>query len=228
MNFLLIPNCSTCIISIVRLFTLRAAINTTDPSWDNVPTSYWSVIELNCGILCASAATLRPFLRKYLPGLRSRYSQTYTNGKTAGTMHVVPPDQYALPSPSSDTSAGLTGLTVSNEAPVVAQVADIDMQRPALAALQPTSRGGAAARDGASSMTWQGPTAFLSSDSEGMGLPVQGYTPSPWHKPTPSSPLGLRPEPESGADSCHEGFGREGIEKSKGREWAIGRVTGNL
>ena len=58
---------STCIISIVRLFTLRSAIDTVDPTWDNVPTSYWTVVELNCGILCACLPTLRPLLRKLFP-----------------------------------------------------------------------------------------------------------------------------------------------------------------
>ncbi|KAK3392708.1 hypothetical protein B0H63DRAFT_386995, partial [Podospora didyma] len=55
----------TCIISIVRLFTLHSAINTTDPTWDNVPSAYWSVVELNCGILCASLPPLRPLLRRF-------------------------------------------------------------------------------------------------------------------------------------------------------------------
>ena len=54
---------STCAISIIRLFTLASATNTTDPTWDNVSTSWWSVVELNCGILCASLPTLRPLLR---------------------------------------------------------------------------------------------------------------------------------------------------------------------
>lgn len=55
----------TCAISIVRLFTLRAAINTSDPSWDNVPSAYWSIVELNCGILCASLPPLRPLMRHF-------------------------------------------------------------------------------------------------------------------------------------------------------------------
>lgn len=63
---------STCVISIVRLFTLRSAVNTTDATWDNVPTSYWTVVELNCGILCACLPTLRPFLRRVLPSVFPR------------------------------------------------------------------------------------------------------------------------------------------------------------
>ena len=55
----------TCIISIVRLFTLRAAAATTDPTWDNVSSAWWSVVELNCGIMCASLPPLRALLRHW-------------------------------------------------------------------------------------------------------------------------------------------------------------------
>ncbi|KAK4444147.1 hypothetical protein QBC34DRAFT_188086 [Podospora aff. communis PSN243] len=62
----------TCIISIVRLFTLRAAANTTDPTWDNVASAWLSVLELNCGIICASLPPLRALLRHWgVPGLGS-------------------------------------------------------------------------------------------------------------------------------------------------------------
>ena len=46
---------------------------TQDPSWDNTEAAAWSVIELNCGILCSSLPTLRPLLAKIIPGLGSRY-----------------------------------------------------------------------------------------------------------------------------------------------------------
>jgi hypothetical protein len=64
-------NNSTCIISIVRIFTLRVAAVTEDPTWDNTEAACWSLIELNCGILCASLPTLRPLLGKIVPGLAS-------------------------------------------------------------------------------------------------------------------------------------------------------------
>ncbi|KAK3933873.1 hypothetical protein QBC46DRAFT_462889 [Diplogelasinospora grovesii] len=60
---------STCIVSIIRIFTLRRATTTGDPSWDNTESTLWSVIELNCGILCASLQTLRPLLAKMVPSL---------------------------------------------------------------------------------------------------------------------------------------------------------------
>src|SRR5690242_5691611 len=60
---------STCVISLIRLSTLSKGIHTQDPCWDNAPAAYWSVIELNCGIMCACLPTLRPLAQKYIPRL---------------------------------------------------------------------------------------------------------------------------------------------------------------
>jgi hypothetical protein len=38
-----------------------------DPFWDNAPAAYWSVVELNCGILCSCLPTLRPLVRRFVP-----------------------------------------------------------------------------------------------------------------------------------------------------------------
>ncbi|KAF2466018.1 uncharacterized protein BDR25DRAFT_238612 [Lindgomyces ingoldianus] len=65
-----------CIISLVRLSTLHKGINTTDPMWDNAPTAYWSVVELNCGILCACLPTLRPLISKIVPRFLSTKNGT--------------------------------------------------------------------------------------------------------------------------------------------------------
>jgi len=78
-------NRSACVISIVRLFTLRSAIATTDPTWDNVPTAYWSIIELNTAIICASAATLRPLLRRIIPGFTQDRHSYYPENKDGST-----------------------------------------------------------------------------------------------------------------------------------------------
>ena len=62
---------STCVISLVRISKLAQGINTTDPYWDNAPGAYWSVVELNCGILCACLPTLRPLISLLIPNLLS-------------------------------------------------------------------------------------------------------------------------------------------------------------
>ncbi len=77
---------STCIISIVRLFTLKSAVVSADSTWDNAPTSWWTVVELNCGIICASGATLRPMLRHIIPGLGQDHTEGYRQQNS--TPHV--------------------------------------------------------------------------------------------------------------------------------------------
>ncbi|ORY07925.1 hypothetical protein BCR34DRAFT_630871 [Clohesyomyces aquaticus] len=82
----------TCLISVVRLFTLHKAVDTKDPMWDNAPAAYWTVVELNCGIICACLPTLRALIAKYVPKvLSTRYHNTSSGGTrvTVGlsTMH---------------------------------------------------------------------------------------------------------------------------------------------
>jgi len=57
----------------VRLSALHKGVHTTDPFWDNAPAAYWSVVELNCGILCACLPTLRPLIQKAVPHLLSTH-----------------------------------------------------------------------------------------------------------------------------------------------------------
>ncbi|KAF2659433.1 hypothetical protein K491DRAFT_675652 [Lophiostoma macrostomum CBS 122681] len=82
----------TCIISLVRISTLHKGINTHDPFWDNAPAAYWSVVELNCGILCACFPTLRPLISKIIPHALSTARPsgklgTSSNG-TFNTLHT--------------------------------------------------------------------------------------------------------------------------------------------
>ncbi|KAH8723286.1 hypothetical protein GQ44DRAFT_774116 [Phaeosphaeriaceae sp. PMI808] len=66
----------TCAISLIRITTLRKAVDTTDPMWDNAPAAYWTVMELNCGIICASLPTLRPLISRMIPQFLSTRSGT--------------------------------------------------------------------------------------------------------------------------------------------------------
>ena len=73
-----------------------------------MPTSYWSVIEVNCGILCASAATLRPLLRRILPGLGTRDDAKYNYRYGASGSHhskTEVPEMYALPNLDAEMDA---------------------------------------------------------------------------------------------------------------------------
>lgn len=70
---------SACAISVVRLAELYLQDGASDPSWDSSSLSYWTVIELNVGIMCACLPTLRPIIKKFIPALLGS-----TDGPTKG------------------------------------------------------------------------------------------------------------------------------------------------
>ncbi|KAF9871050.1 integral membrane protein [Colletotrichum karsti] len=114
----------TCIISALRIRTLRVAAQTKDPYWDNVDAATWSFLEVTIGILAACLPTLRPIFVTLLPRLfngsslnmrssgkracASRYPSRYANpyiqashnDRTTGPLYKSP-----LPSPSLPTSS---------------------------------------------------------------------------------------------------------------------------
>ncbi|CRK38568.1 hypothetical protein BN1723_015357 [Verticillium longisporum] len=68
-----------CIISIYRMFTLRAGVISTDPSWDNISVAIWSCLELNVAIIASSLPTLRPLIARILPGAGLSSARNYRN-----------------------------------------------------------------------------------------------------------------------------------------------------
>ncbi|KAH7114831.1 hypothetical protein EDB81DRAFT_669434 [Dactylonectria macrodidyma] len=77
-----------CIISVYRMTTLREAVSSDDPPWDNVGAAIWSVIELNCAIICASLPTLRPLVAKVVPGMSSNHSN-YASYERYGSQYAT-------------------------------------------------------------------------------------------------------------------------------------------
>ena len=50
--------------SIVRLYSVKLFTLSTDPFFDAVPINFWSIIEVNIAIVCASIPCLKPLLSK--------------------------------------------------------------------------------------------------------------------------------------------------------------------
>ena len=46
-----------------------------DIYWTSVTPVCWSIVELHCGVICSSLATLRPLLRKLFPWLHLGVSE---------------------------------------------------------------------------------------------------------------------------------------------------------
>jgi hypothetical protein len=52
----------TCVISALRLTTLRASLQAPDLSWTSSRTVLWSTAEISCSVICLCIPTLRPLL----------------------------------------------------------------------------------------------------------------------------------------------------------------------
>lgn len=66
------------IMSIVRMTTLHDfGLSTADPTWDNVPTTFWSTLETTAAILCANMPTLRNGIRSGFKTIRTTYNKSY-------------------------------------------------------------------------------------------------------------------------------------------------------
>ncbi|KAF1971667.1 hypothetical protein BU23DRAFT_646183 [Bimuria novae-zelandiae CBS 107.79] len=64
------------IVSILRLQTLLAFANSKNPTWDNCPTAYWSVLSCFVGIFCACMPSFRKCFATVFP---SCFSSTLQN-----------------------------------------------------------------------------------------------------------------------------------------------------
>lgn len=72
---------SVCVISIIRVPTLRAASSAADPTWDNVEAAIWTLAEINAAILCSSLPVLRPLFFKVSGSVGyGKRSRTRTTG----------------------------------------------------------------------------------------------------------------------------------------------------
>ncbi|KAM0328650.1 hypothetical protein ACHAQA_005062 [Verticillium albo-atrum] len=80
-----------CIISIYRMFTLRAGVISQDPSWENIGVAIWSCLELNVSIIASTLPTLRPLVARLLPGAGLSSARNHRNtylryGSTSAAM----------------------------------------------------------------------------------------------------------------------------------------------
>jgi hypothetical protein len=66
-GIMLIKACSTTFISVIRLQSLVQSTFSTSPTYDNVPTAYWSVLEAFVGVFCVCMPAMRRFLAYVSP-----------------------------------------------------------------------------------------------------------------------------------------------------------------
>ncbi|KAI9821279.1 MAG: hypothetical protein M1827_004015 [Pycnora praestabilis] len=84
-----------CVTSIVRTTTLNVSAKTPDPTWNDINSTTWTVVEANVGIVCACLPILKQPLQAIFPRIFS----------TGGTSHSRSGPNYVLES-KTDTVNG--------------------------------------------------------------------------------------------------------------------------
>jgi hypothetical protein len=68
--------------SILRLHTLKVAVETTDPTWNDKAAATWQILELNMRNMCSCLPTLRPLVTRTVPKLGTVNTGTRTQRLT--------------------------------------------------------------------------------------------------------------------------------------------------
>lgn len=58
---------SVCILSIIRLWSIRTFGFTADPTWDNLPATFWSTLETTAAVTCACMPPIRGGFMRLFP-----------------------------------------------------------------------------------------------------------------------------------------------------------------
>jgi hypothetical protein len=122
----------TCITSILRMHALVESVATVDPTWGSFDALLWSVIEADCGIICACLPFLKPLVKRLFPrlfsSLNSRSARKTSGYKLSGFGRSGPRSHDASQWTNLDQQKSVTG---SEEAVAPGQIlmkTDISLQ----------------------------------------------------------------------------------------------------
>jgi hypothetical protein len=93
------------IVSILRLQSLLAFASSTNPTWDNCPTAYWSVLSCFVGLFCACMPAMRRLLATIFPNC---FASTQNNSNYKKYDHT--PNARISSNPLSSRKASRVGL----------------------------------------------------------------------------------------------------------------------
>lgn len=71
---------SVLLVSICRLQSLIQFSNSQNITWDYVAASYWSILEMDIGIICACMPAVRSLLLRSFPNMMSTGTKKSTSG----------------------------------------------------------------------------------------------------------------------------------------------------
>jgi hypothetical protein len=132
---------SVCVTSMVRLYTIRTFGLTADPTWDNIPITFWTTLETTTAMLCTCLPTIRSGLLRLFPQVfgstmytstasAALHKPTTTCQKRSGTISVTKlwPSRK-LPSVSSLSIRDAGTSTTNHDAIQDLELAKLDSRR---------------------------------------------------------------------------------------------------
>lgn len=91
-----------CVATIVRLQTLLSFGTSIDPTWDYVPVTQWTELELAAGFLCVSLPSIRILLVRIVPGrLKEFFGQISSSSNKGNSTPKQKPPQKEWKRPDS-------------------------------------------------------------------------------------------------------------------------------
>lgn len=119
---------SVCIISIVRIPTLRQGASSPDPTFTNVSTALWSLAELQAAIVCTSLPILRPIVAKFVRGIgSSNHGNVYPHERSDRSFAGRPAQPQKQPEDESPlySTDPLGGSTLKSTTPLAPRTDDL-------------------------------------------------------------------------------------------------------
>lgn len=114
-------NHSICIVSIIRIVLLATIKNGLDYSYTGVETIYWSLIEINTAIVCASIMTLKPLFNRIFAQSTRQTTGTPDEAAPGHHHHHIP-----LPTIGSRPSRKAVPPIQTRQSWLTAQLAKLD------------------------------------------------------------------------------------------------------
>jgi hypothetical protein len=118
------------VISIVRLQSLVQFATSSNPTYDSVPTAYWSVLEAFVGIFCICMPALRRFLANVFPKC---FGSTQTDSKYRNYDEADTPNKLSNGRPKNSKASisfgkafGSSGITKTTETRVESRAGEDD------------------------------------------------------------------------------------------------------
>ncbi|KAH8730153.1 hypothetical protein GQ44DRAFT_823495 [Phaeosphaeriaceae sp. PMI808] len=93
----------TLVVSCLRVWKITSYAKSLNPTWDNVPADYWSVLEANVSVLCVCMPALRRFVVRQIPFWRRRCS---SNGVAIISQQISEPKSDELRAIRSNAGPG--------------------------------------------------------------------------------------------------------------------------